>query len=149
MTYHFDVVDVQPVTLALTEAEVLLAEVPTRIVGMFDVVYSWSREVGAKQTGQNYALYYLNTDSLLLQVGFPIAGRYPQSDAVRCVDFTGCKAAHTTHLGEYLGLPDAHSKLREWCDEQALGAENPGWEVYGDWSDDPSKLITDVYVRLR
>lgn len=102
MSYEFDVVEIEPVTLTLTVEVMELTDVSTRMIGMFDVVYSWSREVGAKQTGQNYALYLADPQGVLVQVGFPILALRPESNSVERVDTATCQAAHTMHVGAYM-----------------------------------------------
>jgi len=36
----------------------------------------------------------------------------------------------------------------EWCRSQGHRLSGTRWEVYGHWTDDPSKLRTDVYYLL-
>jgi hypothetical protein len=51
-----DVVSVSPVLLALTQEELSRSQIPVRIRGMFDIVYSWLRDAPVRQAGHNYAL---------------------------------------------------------------------------------------------
>ena len=39
--------------------------------------------------------------------------------------------------------------VREWCAEQGHTLAGPNWEVYGDWTDNPAELRTDVFYLLR
>jgi effector-binding domain-containing protein len=54
------------------------------------------------------------------------------------------RAAVTAHWGPYDRLGDAYAALAAWLAARGL-ASRLQWEVYGDWSDDPAKLRTDVY----
>jgi effector-binding domain-containing protein len=58
------------------------------------------------------------------------------------------RAAHTLHRGPYDGLPGAYDAIHAWA--QSVGATLSGtaWEIYSDWTDDQSKLETDVYCLL-
>jgi len=56
--------------------------------------------------------------------------------------------AEPWHRGAYGGLPNAHAALHAWCaaNRRTIGAYS--LEVYGDWSDDPSKLETTIQYRI-
>lgn len=149
MSYEFDIVPVTPVVLAVTApTPVRQDEVPTRITAMFDVVYGWLPTADVAQTGHNYAIYRPASEAMTMQVGFPVSARFEDGDAVKCLEFGSGKAAHTAHHGEYGGIPLAYTQLHAWIDGQSLERAGLSWEVYGDWFDDPAKLVTDIYVQL-
>lgn len=148
MAYEFDIVGTPATTLATAGAVVRMEEIPLRITGLFDVVYGWLRECGLAHGGHNHALYRPHPDGLLLQVGVPVSARFDGTDLVRCVELPALRAAHTRHRGDYSGLPDANAALRNWCSERGLATGPLCWEVYGDWHDQPSRLVTDVYFEL-
>lgn len=152
MNHVVDVVQVEPVTLAVAEAFVRQVEIPQRITGLFDVVYGWLRlaaGTGIRQSGHNYAIYdRFGPDGMRMRAGFPVSAAFAPTAMVSCVQFAGGRAVHTTHRGPYSGLRDANAAISAWCSERGLRGGGESWEVYGDWDDDPAKLITDVYVRL-
>lgn len=149
MKYEFGIVDVHPVTLAVVEAQTKQSEVPSRMPGMFDIVYAWLKESRLEQIGHNYALYDRFTlQGMRMQVGFPISKRFADGEQVKCVRLGGGRAAHVTHRGPYSGIPGAFAELNAWCERQALALAGASWEVYGDWQNDASKLVTDIYFRL-
>lgn len=49
-------------------------------------------------------------------------------------------------MGPYSDLP--HGALRQWCEDNGHKIARPSWELYGDWSDDPAELRTDLYYLL-
>lgn len=149
MSYEFDIVEVPPVTLAVCETFTTQEDIPKRITKMFDIVYTWLREASAKQVGNNYAIYdQFEADGMRMRVGFPVAESFDDRGLVRCLELGATKAAHTRHLGPYSGLPAAHAELNEWCSRQSLDRGGLSWEKYGDWYDDQSKLVTDIYIKL-
>lgn len=148
MTYEIEVANTQATTLATTAAVVRMEEIPRRITGLFDVVYGWLREHGVPHRGHNHALYRPHSDGLLLQVGVPVSAPFEDAGSVRCLQLAPRRAAHTRHHGEYSGLPDANAALRNWCSERSLALGPLCWEVYGDWHEEPSRLVTDVYYEL-
>jgi effector-binding domain-containing protein len=149
MSYEFDIVEVQPVTLAVCETFTKQADIPIRITELFDIAYTWLRESSAKQVGNNYAIYdQFGPDGMRMRVGFPVSESFDNASRVHCLELGATKAAHTRHLGPYSGLPTAHAKLNEWCTRQSLNRGEFSWEEYGDWHDDQSKLVTDIYIKL-
>lgn len=150
MDYRFDVVNIRETTLAVASAEVALAEIPGRIIGLFDQVYSWLPSSGLRQRGHNHALYRLTGTEgvVIMQAGVPVSARFDPSDDVACITLPAVRAAHTLHRGDYAGLGRANAAVRRWCRERDLGTGGLSWEIYGDWHDDPARLETDIYVEL-
>jgi effector-binding domain-containing protein len=149
MTSSVEILQVDSVLLAVTETRVRQAEIPGRIRGQFDIVYSWLRTSAVEQTGHNYAIYDQFTKAgMRMRVGFPISARFEASNEVSCVELPGGRTVHTTHIGPYHQLHAAHTRLNDWCARNAVDAGGMSWEVYGDWNEDESKLVTDIYVLL-
>lgn len=134
--------------LAVASAWVAPAEVPSRIASLFDIVYGWLGDSGLQQRGDNHALYAMTEDGLRMRVGVPVSEAFTDTEAVGCVQLDVARAAHTVHRGEYAGLLEAHRALRRWASAQTLTTGPLSWEVYGDWSDDPARLRTDVFIEL-
>jgi effector-binding domain-containing protein len=79
-----------------------------------------------------------------MRFGFPVSRYFTNIAQVKCVELTARQAAHTIHRGTYAGLSDANSQLHEWCIQQSLNFVEIYLEVYGDWSQDESCLVTDI-----
>jgi len=145
-----DVVSISPVLLALTQEEVPRGQIPARIRAMFDIVYAWIREAPVRQAGHNYALYDRCTPhSLRVQVGFPVSARFADTERVKCVELAAGRAAHAVHVGPWAELHRTYAALDAWCSERALALTGESWEVYGDWCEDPSRLETELFQRIR
>ena len=56
----------------------------------------------------------------------------------------GGPPATATHVGPYQNMYVTNQAIRRWVVAQGL---KPGidWEVYGDWTEDESKLTTQIY----
>src|SRR5262249_6229466 len=142
MNQTFRIVDVQPVLLAITEMRVMPSEVASKICGLFDVVYAWLPHSNVRQVGHNYALYdQFASEGLRMQVGFPVSDRFPGTASVKCVELLAGRAAHGRHIGAYSELHATYRELTAWCSREGHKMSGQSWEIYGDWSDDPSKLI--------
>jgi len=150
MQTNIEIVETQPVTLAVAEAMVRQSEIPVRIVELFDVVYTWLRSKKLTQSGGNFAVYrFCETPGMKMQAGVPVSGPFASEDAVKCVQLPRMKAAHSKHTGPYDLLHDVHARLNAWCEQQGLARGTLAWEAYGDWVQNPAELVTDVYVELR
>lgn len=58
------------------------------------------------------------------------------------------RAATVAHYGSYDGLFAANTVLRDWCAEHHHQLTGVTWELYGDWSDDPARLRTDIFYEV-
>ena len=63
--------------------------------------------------------------------------------------FPAGEVATTTHWGDYSLLGPAHQAVVDWCKAEGHARAGVWREVYGHWSDDPSKRRTDIYQLLR
>ena len=144
-----EIVTVSSVLLALTEEEVPRSEIPARIRKMYDVVYGWLRDAPVRQAGHNYALYDQCTPrSLRVRVGFPVSAQFADTNLVKCVQLAPGRAAHAVHVGPYADLHRTYAALHAWCSGRELTLTGESWEVYGDWTDDSSKLETELFQRI-
>ena len=144
-----EIVSVSPLLLALTQEELPRSQIPVRIRGMFDIVYVWLRDAPVRQAGPNYAFYDQCTpQNLRVQVGFPVSGEFADTDLVKCVQLAPGRAAHAVHVGPYADLHRTYAALNAWCSQRALALTGQSWEVYGDWTEDSSKLETGLFLRI-
>jgi effector-binding domain-containing protein len=58
------------------------------------------------------------------------------------------EAAVAVHRDGYDQLHRAHDAIRRWAKSHDRSFAGTSWEIYGDWSDDPSKLETTVVYLL-
>jgi effector-binding domain-containing protein len=116
---------------------------------LFDIVYGWLRDAPVRQAGHNYAIYDRCTpNTLRVLVGFPVSERFADTDLVKCVELPAGRAAHAVHVGPYSNLHRTYAALNTWCTQRALELTGESWEVYGDWTEDASKLETGLFLRV-
>jgi effector-binding domain-containing protein len=80
--------------------------------------------------------------------GVEVTRSFESSGEVRAVEVPGGRAAVAVHIGSYAKLHDAHQALHRWCEGNQLRIGTHSWEIYGDWSDDESKLETTIVYLL-
>jgi effector-binding domain-containing protein len=139
---------VEAVLLAVGEAELDRAQIASHIRTMFP--YEWLKTASVKQVGHNYAIYERGTHKdLIVRAGFPVSGAIAESRTVESFTLAAGEAAHALHVGPYSELHRTYARLDAWCKEQGLRLAGQSWELYGDWHEDPSKLETGIYYRLK
>jgi hypothetical protein len=56
--------------------------------------------------------------------------------------------ATTIHWGNYAQLGAAHNAVIAWCEAHGRRRAGPSWEIYGHWTEDETRLRTDVFYLL-
>ena len=59
------------------------------------------------------------------------------------------EVATAVHIGGYDGLNEAHDAIHAWAGAHQRVFAGQSWEIYGDWSDDLSKVETTVVYLLK
>jgi effector-binding domain-containing protein len=146
---HCSVVIVEPVILALAEEVLPRAQIPSRILALFDLVYTWMREAPVRKAGHNYAVYdHCTPQHLRMRAGVPVSWRFADGERVKCVELAAGRAAHAVHVGPYGEMDRTYIRLHAWCRAENLRLTGESWEVYGDWTEDASKLETGLFLRI-
>jgi effector-binding domain-containing protein len=85
-----------------------------------------------------------------VEIGVQIGRAFddPTATGVRCTELPSGRAAHVTHIGPYDQMKLAYDAIDAWAPTSSDRITGPSWEVYGDWTDDVSKLETDIYFLL-
>ena len=58
------------------------------------------------------------------------------------------KVASASHVGPYDRIRETHNAIHAWAKANHAGFAGKSWEIYGDWTADPSKLETRVEYLL-
>jgi effector-binding domain-containing protein len=150
MTEEVRVVEVASAPLAAVRAtRVDFPELGKTITASLDKVYALLRARGVQGLGHNVVVYRMGPPPFDVEIGVqtpePIA---PEGEVIATATPAG-RVATAVHWGAYDGLGQTHQAIHAWCSANGfrLGAFN--WELYGDWSDDPAKLRTDVFYLVQ
>ena len=103
------------------------------------------REQGVK-TGLNVVVYRNNP--MTIEAGVEVFSAFQETELVRRSTTPEGEVATTTHWGDYSQMRPAYQALEDWSSSSGRAFAGVSWEVYGHWSDDPSKLRTDIYFLL-
>ena len=139
-----------PRTIAAVNARVRIGRIPMEFKRYLDQVYA-ARTSGIQLDGQNVFLYRSipdQPDLLDVEFGVGVKAPFARIGNVREVDLPVGEVATATHWGSYAGLGAAHAAVTSWCRSNGRTLAGTSWEVYGHWTEDESKLRTDVYWLL-
>jgi len=99
--------------------------------------------------GHNFILYHGGTPSdVRITVG--VLDRAPGgADAdVKVVHVPGGRVITVAHWGDYGRMHETYDALHAEVRARGLKLAPLSLEIYGDWSDDPAKVRTDLYLYL-
>ena len=117
-----------------------------------DLVWEFLRsQPGLRTDGHNCFLYHhppLGEDVMAVDFGVQVTRYFDNAGEVICSETPPGEVVMTSHIGSYAGIPAAHQAIRSWsmANGRALGMHS--WEIYGDWTDDETKLETQVIYLL-
>ena len=140
-----------PRAIAAVRARLPLARVPAVFAEYLNQVYAAGRDGTALLDGQNIFVYRPipgSSGEVDVEFGVGVKAPFSASGAVAYSELPTGAAATTTHWGDYARLGEAHAAVIAWCRAQQRDLAGPRWEIYGHWTDDPSRLRTDVYYLL-
>lgn len=156
MPYGVEVREVASQPLAVVRDRATIQELGSKIGQLFPKVYAFLKDSTVQQSGHNVVVYWdgegtellFTAEGVPIEVGVQVATAFAGEGAVVCSASPAGTVATTVHMGPYSQLYEAHQAVRDWCKAHNRRLAGPNWEVYGDWSDDPARLRTDVYYLL-
>ena len=80
--------------------------------------------------------------------GVEVVGAFEPAGDVVPTETPAGEVAVVVHVGSYDQLHRAHDAIHAWGARERRTFAGTSWEIYGDWSDDPSKLETTVCYLL-
>jgi effector-binding domain-containing protein len=148
-----EIVDAPPRIIAAVRQRRPVKDIPTAFKPALDQVWDFLRKnPGLRTDGHNIFLYHhASVDPAMgmdIDFGVEVTRRFPAEGQVVCVEAPGGRAAQAVHHGPYSNLAVTHTALHDWISRHAGKVGAWSCEIYGDWSDDESKLETTVIYAL-
>src|SRR5262245_8733526 len=140
-------------TLAAVRRHVLIREIGRTWKPALDLVWEFlRRNDGLWAGGHNCFLYHHpahRDEAMDIDFGVQVMRSFRDEGEVVCTQTPAGEVAMTTHVGSYDKLAAAHDAIHSWRAATGRAFLPCSWEIYGDWTDDPSKLETQVVYLLR
>jgi hypothetical protein len=141
----------KPREIAAVSARVPLGAVSRSFRPHLDQVYAAAKTGAVRLDGQNIFLYRDSPErptEVIVAFGVGVTAPFSPIGAVQPTTLPSGHVATATHWGNYAGLGGAHQAIQAWCRANERRLAGPRWEVYGHWTDDESRLRTDVFYLL-
>lgn len=141
------IIDLAPLSGAGIEVYARWSDVAPTIRKTFDRLYA--RGAMAAGHGHNFILYSNETkEGGTLLVG--VLDRQPggADPDVKVAHIPGGRVIMAAHWGDYGRMRETYDVLHAEVKTKGLKRAPMSLEIYGDWSDDPTKVKTDLHLYL-
>jgi hypothetical protein len=117
------------------------------IIALLDRVWPWIKQAKATTTGINHVIYGAD-GAMFAGVELTSAFAYPASSGLEMRSVALPRYAYHKHVGPYAAIPGAFQRMEEEIRRRGLVPVKPVVEIYGHWTDDDSKLETDLLISV-
>lgn len=153
MQYDVTVQAVRPRMLAARRGAARTGEIGLVAMPALDQVWAFlkTHDTLRRDGGHNVFLYHHpdnRDDPMQIDFGVEVAQPFTAQDGIECIETPAGEAARTLYVGPYSQMHPAHQAIHSWCRENGRRIGAMSWEVYGDWTEDESKLETEIFYLL-
>lgn len=152
MSYEIVTKTVSAQTLAAVRRHVTIRDIARVWKPALDLVWEFlGRHEGLRTDGHNCFLYHhpANREAAMdIDFGVQVIRSFADEGEVICTETPAGEVVMTTHIGSYAGLAAAHDAVHSWRAATGRTFAGYSWEIYGDWTDDETKLETEVVYLL-
>ena len=138
--------------LAAVQRRVRMGDVGRAWKPALDLVWDFlRRHEGLRTHGHNCFVYHHPQHGeavIVVDFGVQIVRPFGDEGEVICTQTPAGEVAITTHIGSYAKLAAAHQAIKSWSTATGRAFGTCSWEIYGDWTDDETKLETQVVYLL-
>ena len=85
---------------------------------------------------------------MTVDFGVQVARPFTPEGEVALAETPAGKVASALHVGPYDRIGETHQAIQAWVTANQVKLAGKSWEVYGDWTDDPAKLETQIEYLL-
>ena len=152
MEYQVVTKTVNAQTLAAVRRRAFIRDIGRVWKPALDLVWEFlRRHEGLRSDGHNCFLYHHpahRDEAMDIDFGVQVVRRFEDEGEVICIETPAGEVVMTTHTGSYDKLGAAHDAIHSWRVANGRTVAGYSWEIYGDWSDDPTRLETEVIYLL-
>ena len=138
--------------LAAVRRRVPIAGIAAAWKPALDQVWAFLRsQPGLRTDGHNVFLYHhpaRRNQPLDVDFGVEVTRAFEPSGEVYATATPAGMVAVAVHVGPYERMKETHDAIHAWRERSDRTFAGKSWEIYGDWSDDPSRLETTIMYLL-
>jgi effector-binding domain-containing protein len=146
------VLTVAPRKIAAIRRRVTIPEIRAAWKPALDQVWAFLRtQPGLRTDGHNVFLYHHPThrdQPMDVDFGVEVIRAFEPAGQVHATETPAGTAAAAVHVGPYERMKETHDAIHAWRAANNRTFAGKSWEIYGDSSDDPSKLETTILYLL-
>jgi effector-binding domain-containing protein len=144
---------VASVKLAAVRRQVAIAGIGAAWKAALDKVWAFlGTQPGLRTDGQNVFLYHhpaRRGQPMDVDFGVEVSRAFESAGEVYSTETPAGMVAVAVHVGPYGRLNETHDAIHAWREANNRAFAGKSWEIYGDWTDDASKLETTVMYLLK
>jgi DNA gyrase inhibitor GyrI len=153
MSIPVSVRTVASMKLAAVRRRVAIGAIGTAWRPALDKVWEFLRtQPGLRTDGHNVLLYHHPARRDLpmdVDFGVEVTRAFEPAGEVYVTETPAGMVAVAVHVGAYERMKETHDAIHAWREANHRAFAGKSWEIYGDWSDDPSKLETTIMYLLK
>ena len=138
--------------LAAVRRRVRIGEISQAWRPALDKVWDFLRQnPGLRADGHNIFLYHHPPNRQIpmeVDFGVEVVRPFAASGEVYLTETPAGRVATALHVGPYERLGEAHEAIHAWATAKHESFAGKSWEIYGDWTDDSTKLETRIEYLL-
>lgn len=141
-----------PRMLAAVRRQVRMGQVGSAWRPALDQVWAFLRQnPGLRSDGHNIFRYHhpaKGESAMIVDFGVQVTRPFAKAGEVFSTEMPAGRVAAALHVGPYEHMSETHTAIQSWMAANKLTSAGQSWEIYGDWTDDPSKLETHIEYLL-
>jgi effector-binding domain-containing protein len=138
--------------LAAVRRQIRIGQVARAWKPALDQVWAFLKQnPGLRTDGHNVFLYHhpANRQSPMdVDFGVQVTRSFDRSGEMFSTETPAAKVATALHIGPYERMGETHNAIHAWARANSLTFAGKSWEIYGDWTEDTSKLETRIEYSL-
>jgi effector-binding domain-containing protein len=138
--------------LAAVRCHIRINQIQSNWRPALDKVWAFLKQhPGLRTDGHNVFLYHhpaKRTDPMDIDFGVQVVRPFEATGDVVPTQTPAGKVAAAIHVGPYERLGETHDAIHAWAASNKITFAGKSWEIYGDWTDDPTKLDTRIEYLL-
>jgi effector-binding domain-containing protein len=144
--------NVTPHRIAAVRRQIRINQIASTWKPALDQVWAFLKQnPGLRTDGHNIFLYHHpehRESPMDIDFGVEVTRSFERSGEVFATQTPAGKVATATHIGPYDRMGETHNAIHAWAAANRIKFAGQSWEIYGDWTEDTSKLETRIEYLL-
>lgn len=152
MSYNCELLEQNPQPALSIRTTTTLKELPQELGKAYQAIGEYLGQIGEQPAGPAYAAYFnWDTDTLDVEIGFPVSRMLPERDQIRITQLPSGKVVRCLYTGPYNKIEPAYKALNAFVEENGYEATGIAYEFYLNDPQEvpPGELLTHIVFPLK